>query len=97
MEGWAPLLPEHFLVSYHDAVPGVQRLDAASGRPTARFLGAASLLAEAALCAPHALLLCAPELRLPGGFLEVVRRALLVPPGAPPSPGPGSVHGGYAG
>ena len=38
-EAWAPLLPGNFLVSYQDVVPGLQRLDAATGLPTPRFLG----------------------------------------------------------
>lgn len=39
MERWGPLLPDNYVVSYQDAVLGVQRLDAATGLPTTRFLG----------------------------------------------------------
>lgn len=101
MEAWQPLLPPDFLVSHHDAIPGLQRLDAATGLPTSRFLGAASTLLQPRLCSVHALVLRGLQMALPAGFLEVVRKTLLLGGGSsaaavPCSPGP-SAHGGYAG
>jgi hypothetical protein len=64
MEAWLLLVPDNFLLSYHDVVPGVQRLDAASGLPTHRFLGVDSLLREARLCSVHAVLLCGLQLQV---------------------------------
>ena len=57
LEPLLPLLPEHFLVAPHDVIPGLQRVDAATGLPTRRFLGVRSLLLEAQLCDVHAVAL----------------------------------------
>ncbi|GAB4818555.1 hypothetical protein N2152v2_005601 [Parachlorella kessleri] len=95
MRAWLPLVPENFLLSYADVVPGVQRLDAESGLPTQRFLGTTSLLLEARLASVHAVVMCDLQLQLPDGFLEVVRKVLLGG-GSPNSPG-ASKPGGYGG
>jgi len=83
---WAPLLPEDFLVSCRDVVPGVRRLTAppsatspgggapARSVPTRGVLDIASQLEPSALHSMHAVQLSGLGVHLPDGFLEVVRK-----------------------
>lgn len=89
MDSWAPLVPEDFLLSSRDLVPGVQRLTACSdspsrrshssraaggARPTLGALGIASQLAPPRLHSVRAGVLTGLSVHLPEGFLDVVRK-----------------------
>ncbi len=85
-EAWAPLVPDNFLLSSRDVVPGVQRLvmrpglsgsgtsAAAPPASTLAFLNIASQLEPPQLCAMHAVVLSGLRLHLPDGFVQVTRQ-----------------------
>lgn len=81
-EVWAPLVPDNFLLSSRDAVPGVQRrpasarssASATAPAPTLAFLNSASQLEPPKLCAMRAVVLSGLRLHLPDGFVEVARQ-----------------------
>ena len=75
-------MPDNFLLSSRDVVPGVQRWPAGAGSsasvtapaPTLAFLNTASQLEPPQLCAMHAVVLSGLRLHLPDGFVEVARQ-----------------------
>lgn len=72
MEAWAPLVPENWLLTEQQLVPGLRWRPPAEAAPALGPLGAAAQLPR--LCGTSAVRLSGLRMHLPEGFAEVARQ-----------------------